>query len=52
MMVRLSDTCTVGLPPDIDQAWTLLDIAAKYAGPLALAGQVLRGVIMRYTGRA
>lgn len=49
MMVKFIDTCTGGLPPDIEQAWALLDITAKYAGPLALAGKLL-GLSLHYTG--
>lgn len=49
MIVRFTDTCAVGLPPDIEQAWALLGLY-KHATPIALAGRVL-GLALHYTGR-
>jgi hypothetical protein len=49
MRAKFTDTCTVGLPPDIEQAWALRDIATKYAGPFALAGKLL-GLILPCVG--
>ena len=48
MMVRITDTCAVGPPPDIEQAWALLDIYTV-STPLVVK---LLGLVMHYTGRA
>ena len=40
MIVRFTDTCAVGLPPDIEQAWALLGLY-KHATPIALADGTL-----------